>query len=498
MPLKKETLSMAPHSSHAAAVPLGVPQFRAAMSAVFLLILLGALDQMTVSVALPSIAASLGSFDSMAWVISGYMVASTVVTPLYGKFGDMYGRRRLLAVALAVFVLGSTLCALSPSLHWLIVARLVQGAGAGGLVALAQGVVADIVPLRERGRYQGYVSIVWAAASVLGPVAGGLLTQYLSWRWIFWINLPMGLAAWLMVRHSLRALPTGSGKQEVDWLGSALLMTGLVALLIPITRLGQGLALSDVQNGAWLLAAAVLLLVFWWQQWRTGTPILPLALLQHRVVIHGSMVLFICYFVFISLCLLVPLRLQMVAGWSPSRGGVFLMWLTLAVPAAVFLGGRWMTNSGQVRPLQRAGALLVAGGLCALAFVDPAITWQHACALIGVGVGLGLQMPTSLLMVQNAVPREIVGTATALTVFFRALGGAIGIAVLSSVVFALLQGGEAATAFRGAAALARGGLVGAVKVPDAAFRTALLVGAGLSLASVWISRKLPDTRLHVS
>ena len=480
----------------AAFVPLHARDFRAAMSAVFLLILLGALDQMTVSVALPTIAASLGSFDGMAWVISGYMIASTVVTPLYGKFGDMYGRRRVLAIAIGIFALGSIACALAGSLPALVLARLLQGAGAGGLVTLAQGVVADIVPLKERGRFQGYVSIVWAGASVVGPILGGVLTQYLSWRWIFWINVPMGLAAWLLVRQALRTMPTGHGKQAVDWLGSAMLMMGLVTLLIPITRLGQGVPPTDAGNWGWLLAAVLLLWVFWRHQHRIEAPILPLALLRQPVVIHGSLLLFICFFVLVALGLLVPLRLQLVAGWSAARSGVFLMWLTLAVPASVFLGGRWMTRTGRVRPLQRAGVVLVTGALAALAFIDPTVAWMHAAGLLALGAGLGLQMPTSLLMVQNAVAREVVGTATAVTVLFRALGGAIGIAVLSAVVFALLQDGGGAAPLRSAAELARGGVGAGLQVSDAPFRAALLVGMGLSLVSVWLSRKLPETRLH--
>ena len=471
-------VSPVPADPQTAHVTLPPAQFRAAVTAVLLLILVGALDQMTVSVAVPTIAGTIGGFEHMAWVIATYMIASTVVTPLYGRFGDMYGRRQVLLVAIGLFMAGSAACMAATSMPWLLAARLVQGAGAGGLVALSQGVVADIVPLRDRGRYQGYVSMVWGAASVVGPVAGGVLTQYLSWRWIFGADVVMGLFAWWLVQRSLRALPGGQGRQQVDWVGAVLLLATLVLLLLPITRLGQGTALVEPVNLGCLGAAGIGGLLLWHHQRRVPAPMLPFQLLLHPVVIRGSVLLFNVFFVFVALCLLVPLRLQLVAGWSASQAGMFLMWLTLSVPGAVFVSGRWLTRTGEVRPMQRLGPVLVIGALLALAALDPRQAALHAACLVMLGFGFGLQMPSNLLMVQNAVARDELGTATALTVFFRALGGAVGIAVMSSVVFAVrgsAQAGEAA---------------------DRGFAAALLFGAVLTLASLWLAVGVPRTQLH--
>ncbi len=235
---------------------------------------------------------------------------------------------------------------------------------------------------------------------------------------------------------------------------------------------------------------------FWWSQRRAAAPILPTELLRERTVMLASSALFVCFFVFIALCVLIPLRLQLVAGWGATRSGAFLMWLTLAIPITVFLGGRWMTRTGRVRPPFRLGSLLAACGLGALAVVDPAVAWMHAPALVVLGVGMGLQVPTSVLMVQSAVPHHLVGTATAVSVLFRSLGGALGIAVLSAVVFAMLQGGADVPAWKGAADLARHGVPAPIGVTDTPFRVALVVAMVLSLVNIWIGRRLPDTRLH--
>ena len=486
--------------------PLLTPgQFRAATAAVMMTILLAALDQTIVSVAVPTIARQLGGFEWMAWVISGYLIASTVVTPLYGKFSDQVGRRTVMSVAILIFLVASVGCALAQTLPQLVLARVLQGAGGGGLIAMAQSVIADVVPLRERGRYQGYVSIVWAVASMLGPVIGGVLTEYLSWPWIFWINLPLGLLALVLVRRSLRALPANlprpGGAPRVDGLGALLLLAGLTALLVPITRVGQGTAWGDAWNLIGWGVAAVLLTVFVWQQRRHPGAIVPLALFSDRAVVACCALLFICYFNFIAMSVLVPLRLQLSAGFSAADAALHLMPLTLAIPTAAFVSGRWLSRTGRVLPMQRLGVVLVPVALLTLGYTRPT-GLLAATALVMLGVGIGLQLPTTLITVQQSVPRAQIGTVTALTSFFRLLGGAIGIAVLSSVALLLLRARLPA----GAHALSGEGLGqmldaahrgdAAAMLGDSAFKQVMRLSALVSMASLWFVTRLPDLRLH--
>ncbi len=437
-------------------------------------ILLGALDQTIVSVALPSIARQLGGFEWMAWVISGYLIAATVVSPLYGKFSDLFGRRRVLGAAIVVFVLASAACALAQSMPQLVIARVLQGVGGGGLISLAQAVVADVVPLRDRGRYQSYISIVWVVASMLGPLVGGVLTQQLSWPWIFWINLPLGLLALVLVETSLRTLPLHRGEARIDGVGALLLLTGLTAALIPITRVGQGGAWFETFNLVGWALSAVLLAAFVRQQHHHPEPIVPMALFANPIVVAVCAMLFLLFFNFIALSLLVPLRLQMIAASSTTDAALHLLPMTLAVPIAAFLGGRWLARTGRVRPPQKLGVVLVPLALLVLSFA-PA---TGACATLGlivVGLGMGLQISTALITVQQSVPRPMVGTVTGLTGFFRLLGGAIGIAVLSTIALLLLRANAGS---------------------DAAFRQLMQVCALVALPALWCVRRVPDLHLN--
>lgn len=508
-PLRVPALSSpsAPHDPAVAAIPLRPAEFRAAIAAVLTTILLGALDQSIVSVALPTIASRLGGVDGMAWVISAYLIASTVVTPLYGRLSDQFGRRLTLTVAIGVFIVASVACAMAQTMPQLVLARVLQGAGGGGLIATGQSLIADVVPMRERGRYQSYISIVWAVSSVAGPVVGGVITQYLSWTWIFWMNLPLGALALALVRGGLARLPAPAAgpSRRVDWLGAALLLAGLTALLLPITRVGQGAPLlAPAQLGGLALAVA-LLVAFGWHARRTPEPILPLGLLAQPVVLACSGMLFVCFFVFIALTLLVPLRLQLVGGLAPGEAALHLLPLTLGIPIAAFTSGRYTYLTGRVRPLQRAGVWLVPLGLLATAATPPTGGWTMSAALLLLGVGFGFQMPTTLITVQQSVPRAQLGTATALTAFFRLLGGAVGVAVLSSVLLALLrerldpavlaQGLEALLAHAATGSSAAAGS-GALAVSDLPFRDTLWLSAAVSLLAVMCARALPDVRLR--
>jgi EmrB/QacA subfamily drug resistance transporter len=492
-------------------------QFRAAIASVIMTILLGALDQTIVGVAVPTIARQLGGFEWMAWVISSYLIASTVVTPLYGKFSDIYGRRSVMSFAIVLFLLASVACALSQSLPQLVLARVLQGAGGGGLISMSQAVISDVVPLRQRGRFQSYISVVWAVASLLGPVVGGVFTQYLSWPWIFWINLPVGLLALVLVRRALGGVAGGvsGGKQaapniksRIDVLGAFLMLLALTALLVPITRVGQGTAWSDALNLSCLAAGVVLLIAFFAQERRHPDPMVSLALFNNKVIVGCCALVFICFFNFIALSVLVPLRSQLVAGLSATDAGLRLLPMTLAIPFAAFLSGRAMQRTGRVLPAVRWGVMLVPVGLLGMSFSSPTSLWA-ALFLVLTGLGMGLQMPPALILVQQAVPRAQVGSVTGLIAFFRQLGGAIGIAVLSSVLLMWLRqhlpAGADAAASEGLGALlkssasssADGSFKGRfVGISDTAFHYVMLLTVAVAMLSLWWLPRLPELSAH--
>jgi EmrB/QacA subfamily drug resistance transporter len=428
-----------PASTSPASAASAELSIRSVMTGVILVILLGALEQTIVAVALPAIASQLRGFSLMAWVVSAYLVASTVVTPIYGKLSDIYGRRATLTSAIVIFLVASVGCALAQTMPQLIAWRVLQGIGGGGLISVAQATIADVVPLRERGRYQGYISGVWALASLGGPVIGGYLTNYLSWHWIFWINLPVGALALMVIRRSLRTLPAGHAQRNIDYIGAALLAVGLTALLIPITRLGQGMSLTEPVNLSLLAASVAVLLAFGWYENRIAEPIIPLVMFRNRTVAICCATLFLAFFNMISMSVLLPLQLQLTAGVAPDLAALRLLPMTLLVPCGAFIAGRLMTRTGRYKPLQLGGAIAATLSIVALAFTDPHQAWLMGIVMCVLGLGIGFQLPTGLVATQNAVPPAQVGLATALTAFSRMLGGAIGVAVLTSILIAFLR-----------------------------------------------------------
>ena len=456
-----------------------------------LVILLGALDMTIVSVSLPQMANDLGSASMLAWVVSGYLISSTVVTPVYGKLGDLYGRRMLLSIAVLIFLVASIGCALAQSMPMLVLARILQGIGGGGLISTAQAIIGEVVPLRERGRYQGYVSVVYALASVGGPVLGGYLTYLMSWRWIFWINLPLGILALWVARRALKDLPVPGVRLPIDYFGALLLTAGLSLLLIAITRVGHGIPLLSLDT-VWLVCVAVILIaVFVRHEKRTAEPLIAPSLFKIRTVWVSCSILFISFFVVISISVLIPYGMQMLDGIGPDTAALQLIAFSLAIPAGAFVGGRRMTHSGRYKPLQLLGTALLPVGMLVLAYLGPHATLKTGMALALTGIAVGMTLPSSLVAVQNAVPPKDIGIATAMTALFRSMGGAIGVALLSSILFALMNSG--ATAMD----LETGMQMNAGDIPDNAafaFRITLLCGAVIaSFAHVlaWMNPEKP-------
>lgn len=476
-----------------------------------LAILLGALEQSIVAVVLPEIALQLNGFEEMAWVVSAYLVASTVVTPIYGKLSDVLGRRSVLSFAIVLFLLASVFCALAQTMPQLIVARILQGLGGGGLISVSQATIADVVPLRDRGRYQGYVSGVWAVASMAGPVIGGYLAHYLSWRWIFWINLPLALVALVVVRRALKHLPAGGRRHRIDYLGALLFGGGLTGVLVFLTRLGQGHSAATPQTVGLLAAGLVAMVLFVWQERRVSDPMIPLAMLRVPTVAICCITLFLCFFQLIAMSVLLPLRFQVVGGVQADTAALRLVPLTLAIPFGAFFSGRLMSWSGRYKPLQLVGSLVAPLAIVSLAFVDPHAVVLTGLVMVTLGLAIGLQLPSGLVATQNAVPAHQVGVATALTAFSRMLGGAVGVAVLTTVLIALLRrggmgvsdlgGGEdiLMSMFHRAMTGGDAADAGAVRAAaEAAFRTLFLLSAAVSLVAPFLVARLPETALRGS
>ncbi|HEY4074827.1 MAG TPA: MDR family MFS transporter [Herbaspirillum sp.] len=427
-------------SAAAAAQNLPVVPIKPLLTAMMLVVSLSALEQSITSVALPVIASELNGFTLMAWVVSAYLVASTVVTPIYGKLSDIYGRRTMLTYSVTIFILASLGCAMAQSMPQLVLMRVLQGIGGGGLLSVAQAAVSDVMAPRERGRIQGYFSSVWVVASMGGPMIGGYLTHYLSWHWIFWINLPVGLVALVMVRRSLRLLPLPSRdiRRSIDYIGSILLATGLTGVLMAITRIGQGIPLDESLNLTLLLGGLLVMVTFFWHEGRTPEPIIPMSMLRIPTVAICCLVLFLSFFELISMSVLLPLRLQM-TGLSPELSALRLLPLTLTTPIGAFIAGKWMGRHGHYKNAMFTGAAVASLAGFVLAFISPRHDALMAITMAILGLGIGAQFPTGMVATQNAVHRTQVGIATALTSFSRLLGGAVGVAVLTAVVIALLR-----------------------------------------------------------
>ncbi|AVD84619.1 MFS transporter [Pseudomonas sp. SWI6] len=423
-----------------AALPPAV--LRNVLTALMLAIFLGALDQTIVAISLPAISAQFNDVSLLAWVISGYMVAMTVAVPIYGKLGDLYGRRRMILTGIGLFTLASVACALAQDMQQLVLARVLQGIGAGGMVSVSQAIIGDFVPPRERGRYQGYFSSMYALASVAGPVVGGWLTEYLSWRWVFWINLPLGLFALWAIHRALRDMPVRRREARVDYLGAVLLILGLGSLLLGITLVGQGEGWTAAPVLALLASAALGLALFVAHERRCREPLLPMDLFGNRVAVLCWCVIFFASFQSISLTMLMPLRFQGITGAGADSAALHLLPLAMGLPVGAFTGGRLTSFTGRYKPQILAGALLMPVAIFAMAITPPQSSLLSGLFMLLTGIACGLQFPTSLVGTQSAVNIKDIGVATSTTNLFRSLGGAMGVACMSSFLLALLhQGG---------------------------------------------------------
>jgi EmrB/QacA subfamily drug resistance transporter len=412
---------------------LTIGRVLAIYGAIMMALLLAALDQTIVATALPAIIDDLGGLTSYSWVITAYILAMTITVPLYGKLGDIYGRRRLYLVAISIFLVGSALCGLAQSLTQLIAFRVVQGVGAGGLFALAHATIGVIVPPRERGRYQGLLGSTFVFGSILGPALGGVLVDQASWRWAFYVNLPVGAIALAVIAV---AIPKRLQRRDhhLDIPGAALLAGGTASLLLGLLW-GRDHGWGSARIVGLFAAAAVLLAVFAFVERRSPEPILPFDLLRRRTVATGTAAIGLSAMAMVGTIAFVPLFVQGVIGTSATASGVVLTPFMVGAVTASAISGQWISHSGRYRPNALAGPVVLGTGLVLLSRMDTGTTNAEAAAyMVVAGVGLGLMMQVFVVAVQNVVPLRAMGSATALTQFSRSIGATLGVTLMGVII----------------------------------------------------------------
>jgi EmrB/QacA subfamily drug resistance transporter len=419
---------------------------------IMLAMFLSALEQSIVAPALPTIGRALADVDNLSWVVTAYLISTTVATPLFGKLSDIYGRRRMMLIAVGVFIVGSIACALAPNMWSLILARALQGIGGGGILPLGQTVIADLLSPRERPVVQAYSATMFMAACILGPVLGGVLTDYVHWSLIFWINLPMGIVALIMTDRALRRLPRNERPHKLDFIGAALMVAASIAVLLALTWGGTRYSWGSPPILGLVGSSVVLWVLFALRLTRAPEPFIPLTMLRDKVVFGIVVAGFFSIGAIIGLSIFIPLYVELVLGHSPSAGGVVLIAFVGGATVGSMVSGRLMTR---VERYKRVPVLAMPIGIVAMivfAAVPADLSLVQVAVLLAIaGAGMGPMYPTTTVIIQNAVPLYQLGIATGTLNFFRQLGGALIVAVFAAIVLGgrtldKLAGGNAATA----------------------------------------------------
>ncbi|MFC8507448.1 DHA2 family efflux MFS transporter permease subunit [Streptomyces sp. NPDC057411] len=404
-----------------------------AIGALLLGMLLAALDQTIVSTALPTIVSELGGMEHLSWVVTAYMLASTAATPLWGKLGDQYGRKKLFQAAIVLFLIGSALCGIAQNMPQLIGFRAVQGLGGGGLMVLSMAIVGDLVSPRERGRYQGLFGAVFGATSVLGPLLGGLFTEHLSWRWVFYINLPIGVVA-LFVIAAVLHIPARGTRHTIDYLGTFLIASVATCLVLVASLGGTTWDWNSPQIIGLAVLGAVLLVWFVYVEQRAVEPVLPLKLFRIRTFSLVAAISFVVGFAMFGAMTYLPTFLQVVKGVSPTMSGVHMLPMVIGMLLTSTASGQIVSRTGRWKIFPLAGTAVTAIGLLLLhRLTETSSTGEMSAYFFVFGAGLGLVMQVLVLVVQNAVSYEDLGVATSGATFFRSIGASFGIAIFGTI-----------------------------------------------------------------
>jgi EmrB/QacA subfamily drug resistance transporter len=405
------------------------------LSGILLCIFLAAIDQTVVIPAVPAIAADLNGFGHLAWIVSAYLLTSTAMTPIYGKLSDIYGRRKLLLVGLAVFAIASALCAMAGSLGQLVIARGLQGIGGAGLMAMAQAAIADVVSPRERGRYQGYMASTWGIASIAGPIIGGWVTDTLTWRWIFWVNLPIAVVAMLLCDRALRLLPVRGRQTRIDWAGAGLLTAAVSAWLLVLSWGGVEMPWTSPPILGLGAAGLVLIVLLAMQERRFPDPLLPPRLFASAVFVRGVGIAFCGALALFGGSFLLPLFFQLVGGVDAAVSGAMVVPFLAANCVGAIVAGSLARRYGKMKAIMITGLAGCLIGFVLLALIDRTTPlFLLVASQFVLGFGIGMVMPSSMVCVQNAADRRDIGAATGCLLFLRSMGGAFG----STLVGALL------------------------------------------------------------
>jgi EmrB/QacA subfamily drug resistance transporter len=419
---------------------------RKIIAGVLLAMLLAALDQTIVATALPTMSDSLGDVDNLSWVVTAYLLCATATTPLYGKLSDIYGRRTMILIGIGVFIAGSIACAIAPTMWALILGRGLQGLGGGGLVPLAQAVIGDVAPPRERAHYQALTGTVFLVATVGGPLVGGFITEYLHWSLIFWINLPLGAIAFAMTHDLLRRLPRHERQHALDVLGAVLMVGAATILMLALTWGGRRYSWDSPLIVALFLCSLLLWVLFALRQLTAREPFIPVGVMHDGVVRSATAAAFFANGTTVALTIFVALYFQLALGVSTSRSGIAIIALQGGATLGAMMTGRLMTRMVHYRriPAISLGVGIVSLSLLALAPTSLPLTLVVALIAL-VGCGIGPMFPTTIIAIQNAVSLHQLGIASSLVSFSRSLGGSLIVTVFSAIVLAGVPGGGSTT-----------------------------------------------------